>query len=315
MTHESRSRKPLVSVVIPTYYRNERLDAAIESVHAQTHDPIETIVVDGSGDEHARPVAEAHGVRYIAQERDEGPHAARSEGAEAANGKYVNFLDDDDRLHPEKLTRQLAVFETRTVGVVYCGIVWENGHVVLPDLAVEGDVLEYALMFQMTPSSPSAMLIDTAVLADMLPLANRHGADDMGMKIELATRTEFAFVDEVLVTKGDSDDSLGGSAENVAGRLHLLSEYAHLYERHPPRVRRVALAHTHLLAAETHLDGSAWSPRAVTSALRACYHVPGLPLSFGGYLLASLFGRPGRDLGRRAYDRFVLGNEHRGKVT
>lgn len=306
----------LVSVVIPTYYRNDRLDAAIESVHAQTHSNVEVIVVDGSGDGHARPVAERHGVRYIEQERDEGPHAARSEGAEVAAGAYVNFLDDDDRLHPEKLERQLAVFDSHeSVGVVYCGIVWENGHPVLPDPAVKGDVTEYALMFQMTPSSPSTMLIDANVLAAILPLGNRHGADDMGMKIDLAEHTEFAFVDEPLVTKGHTEDSLGGSRENVTGRLRILADYAPRYAQHPPRVRRVALAHTYLLDADIRLDRSPWSPRAIVSALRACYYIPGLPLSFGGFLLASLFGRSGRDLGRRAYDRFVLGSEHRGKVT
>ena len=306
----------LVSVVIPTYYRNDRLDAAIESVRAQTHDSIEIIVVDGSGEGHARPVAEAHDVRYIAQERDEGPHAARSEGAAAARGAYVNFLDDDDRLHPEKLERQLAAFDAdASVGVVYCGIVWENGHAVLPDPDVRGEVLEYALMLQMTPSSPSTMLIDSDVLDSILPLGNRHGADDMGMKIDLAARTAFAFVDAPLVTKGHTEGSLGGSFENVAGRFRLLADYAPLYAQYPPRVRRTALAHTYLLDADLCLERTAWSPRAIASALRACYHVPGLPLSFGGYCLASLLGRPGRDRARRLYERFVLGGEHRGKVT
>jgi glycosyltransferase involved in cell wall biosynthesis len=311
------SREGLVSVVIPTYYRNERLRAAVESVHDQTYEPIEVVVVDGSEDGRAESVADEYGARYVYQGEEGGAHAARSMGAERADGAYVNFLDDDDRLSPEKLEKQIPVLEAHPeTGVVYCGIRWENGHPVLPDPDVQGDVLEQALMFHMTPSSPSTMLIDAAVLGELLPLQNRHGADDMGMKIELAQRCEFDFVDEPLVLKGDDgEESLGGSRENIAGRLKLLERYDGLYREYPDSVRRTALGHTHLLDAELELNRSLWSHRAIWKAAKACYHVPGYPLSFVGYLGASLFGRPGRDLGGWVYGELVLGSDHRGKVT
>jgi glycosyltransferase involved in cell wall biosynthesis len=306
----------LISVIIPTYYRNERLRAAIESVRNQTYDNVEIIVVDGSDDGRATAVAEECGTRYIHQGEDGGAHVARSMGAEAAEGDYVNFLDDDDRMEPRKLEKQLPVLEADDeIGVVYCGIRWENGHPVLPDPEVQGDVLEQALMFHMTPSSPSTMLIDGAVLRDILPLRNRHGADDMGMKIELAQRCEFDFVDEQLVIKGDDDESLGGSRANIKGRLELLEKYEPLYEEYPDRVHRVALGHTYLLDAEIELNRSFWSPRAIKQSLLACYHIPGYPLPFVGFLCASLLGRPGRALGGWLYSTMVLGSDHRGKMT
>lgn len=308
---------PLVSVVVPTHFRNDRLAAAIESVHDQIYDDVEVIVVDGSeGDRHAEPVAEEYGVEYVCPETDEGAHAARSLGAERARGDYVNFLDDDDRFVREKLERQVSIAETREdVGVVYCGIRWENDHPVLPDPDVRGNVLEYALMFQMTPSSPSTMLIDVGVLDKILPFVNRHGADDMGMKIELARRCEFEFADEPLVVKGHSEESLGGSRENVEGRLELLDRYSFLYDEFPREIRRTALAHTYLLDAELTLNERLWSPRAFKRAVQACYHVPGLPVPFLGYTVVSLLGRPGRDVGKQVYSRFVLGDQHRGKLT
>lgn len=307
---------PLVSVVVPTYRRPGRLRAAVESALTQDHDPVEVIVVDGSADGTARPVVESFDgpVTYIHQDEDEGPQAARSEGVAVADGEWIDFLDDDDRFHPAKIGRQIRRAEATGAGVVYCGAEWENGHRILPDPRIQGDVLEYALRFQMTPASPSAMLIDADVIADLLPFANRHGADDMGMKIELARRTRFAFVDEVLLTKGAGDASLGSSFENVEGRFELLDRYDDLYAAHP-EARRVALAHTYLLRAEVRLDERLWSPMAVLDAARACWQVPGLPASFAGFLGASVFGRPGRDLGRAVYDRFLLGRQHRGKVT
>lgn len=308
---------PLVSVVIPTYYRNDRLRAAIESVQDQTYPNVEIVIVDGSEKDHrAEPVAEEYSVQYVCPEEDRGAHAARSLGAEQARGDYVNFLDDDDRFIPTKLEKQISVIEEdETAGVVYCGIRWENDHPVLPDPAVRGDVLEYALMFQMTPSSPSTMIIDADVLNEILPFTNLHGADDMGLKIELARQTAFEFVDEPLVVKGHSENSLGGSRENIQGRLELLKRYEELFNQYPDEVWRTALAHTYLLDAELTLNERFWSFHAVKRSVQACYNVPGWPVSFVGYLLASLFGRPGRDFGEEVYSRVLLGDEHRGKLT
>lgn len=315
MTAEDAS-VPLVSVVVPTYHRNDQLEAALDSVADQTHDAIEVVVVDGSASRTAESVAADYDARYIHQGEDGGAHTARSMGAQVAEGDYVNFLDDDDRFRPEKLERQLAVHEhEETAGVVYCGIEWENGHPVLPDPDVQGDVLEQALMFHMTPSSPSTMLIDATVLGEILPLSNRHGADDMGMKIELAQRCAFEYVDAPLVVKGDSEESLGGSPENIDGRRRLLEKYESLYDEFPDEVRKTALGHTYLLDAEIELERHLWSAAAIKKAALACYHVPDLPVSFAGYLLASVFGRPGRDAAQRVYTRLFIGSEHRGKLT
>jgi len=311
------NENPLISVVIPTYFRNDLLREALKSMYNQTYSNIEIIVVDGSGEEHAQPVADEYDeVHYIAQDQDEGAHAARSEGAESASGDYINFLDDDDRFHPEKLERQLPILESETdIGVVYCGKRDPGGQLMLPDPDIRGDVIEYALRFHMTPANPSTMLIDRDVLDDMLPLKNQHGADDMGMKIELAKRTQFDFVDEALVTIGTADDSLGGSRENIEGRFQLLDQYSDLYDKFPSAVRRDALAHSYLLDAHLRLNEHLWSPLAIYSALRACYYVPGLPSSFVGYLGASLLGRPGRDIAANVYHRFLIGDENRGKLT
>lgn len=308
---------PLVSVVIPTYYRNELLERALESVRSQVYHPVEIIVVDDSGEAHAEPVVKAYPeVVYIPLDENQGAQAARTRGIREAQGKYVNLLDDDDRLDENKLAKQVDLIEsTPGGGVVYCGKRWENGHEILPDPNVRGDVLEDALEFQMTPSSPSAMLVERRLLEDILPLADRPGGDDLGMKIELANRTRFDFVDEALLIQGEAEESRGGSMGAVTGRKQILEEYSELYDTVPTHVYRNALAHTYLLEANIHLNRRSWSPAAIKSALLALYYVPGVPVSFAGYAVASLFGRPGRRFGWRVYDRLVLGDEHRGGLT
>ena len=293
----ARTTEGLVSVVIPTHYRNDRLREAIESVRQQEYRPVEVLVVDGADDDHARPVVEAfEGVTYVRQERDEGPQAARSIGAERANGEYVQLLDDDDRLAPSKIRKQVERFESvgeSPVGVVYCGMRDESRGEILPNPVVRGDVLERALEMRTFPCITSTMLIDADVLAGMLPLGHRHGADDTGTKIELAMRTRFDFVNEPLVDRGVTETPLSASWSYLEGRKRVVEVYEDVYRQFPPRVRRRAVRETHYLIGRKLLAERRWSAEAVLEFARAAYYTPENRGYYLGELLASAFGRPG----------------------
>lgn len=100
-----------VAVVIPTYNYARFLEAALESVYAQTSPPAEIIVVDdGSSDDPAAALAGHPGVRFLRQ-RHSGLGAARNTGWRATTSEYVVFLDADDRLRPEALALNLEQFE------------------------------------------------------------------------------------------------------------------------------------------------------------------------------------------------------------
>ena len=125
--------KPLVSVIIPTYKRPERLLPTVESALGQTYPNIEVIVVDDNGAGTPEQVATraslegyvASGrVRYIAHDVNRNGSAARNTGFRASAGAYVNFLDDDDVMSPCKIARQvdrLAAADESTGGC-YCNI-------------------------------------------------------------------------------------------------------------------------------------------------------------------------------------------------
>ena len=303
----------MVSVVIPTYYRNERLEATLRSVHEQSYDPIEIVVVDDSGEAHARPVVESFDeVTYVPKETNEGPQVARTAGIERTTGEFVQLLDDDDRLLNGKLRRQVELLNRDDVGVAYCGFRWDDGSVVLPKEHVSGDVLREALMFDTAPCATSTMLTRRSVIEQCLPLADRDGADDVGLKIELARRTEFDYIDAALVFRNHSPDSRQASSGKVTAQAELLKEYRDLYDRFPPTVYRTALAETYLISGLAELDERVWSPKAIATLARACYHTPGLPFPLVGALAASLFGRPGRDAGLQLLQA-LRGNNQRGK--
>ena len=281
-----------VSVVVTTYHRNERLRGAVESALDQTHPPEEVVVVDGSGEAHAEPVAAEYPVEYVAQDEDRGAHGARNAGAVRADGEYVQFLDDDDRLRPEKFAKQLPLFR-EGVGVVYCGIEDDGFGVALPDPEVRGSVLERALEMNTLPCIPSTMLVERSVLDGLLPLTHRHGADDVGMKVELARRTGFDYVDEALVERGRPDNPLSRSWAHIEGRKLIVQMYEDVYEEFPERVRREAAAQTQFRAGHKHLEERYWSPRATLAFARAARLAPKHHRAGLAPVFASLLGRPG----------------------
>ena len=113
---------PRVSVVIPTYNRADVIGEAVASVLAQDLPELEVLVVDDGSADGTRAAVEAvrdPRVRYLHQENG-GPAAARNHGIREAQSQLVAFLDDDDRWRPNKLSRQLAVFDARPeLGMVY----------------------------------------------------------------------------------------------------------------------------------------------------------------------------------------------------
>lgn len=86
---------PQFSVIIPTYNRPEFLRHAVESVLRQTVEDFEVVVVNDGGEDPVGLPADTR-VRLITRKNNEGLSAARNTGLEAATGKYVAFLDDDD---------------------------------------------------------------------------------------------------------------------------------------------------------------------------------------------------------------------------
>src|SRR5258708_1562135 len=113
------SYRPLISVVIPTFNRARHVQAALESVLAQTYREFEVIVVDdGSTDGTGEAVRQfisqqnhnGEQIRYFFQ-RNQGSSLARNKGIEQARGGWIAFLDSDDVWLPEKLELQMQAIQ------------------------------------------------------------------------------------------------------------------------------------------------------------------------------------------------------------
>ncbi len=114
--------RPTVSVVIPAYNDARFIGQAIGSVLAQTHRPLDIIVVDDGSRDDTAEIAESFGppVRVFRQ-MNAGAAVARNAGMREARGEYIAFLDADDFWHPRKTEMQVHHLQHCTECVaVYC---------------------------------------------------------------------------------------------------------------------------------------------------------------------------------------------------
>lgn len=99
-----RSEGPLVSVIVPTYNRLGTLVESLRSIQDQTYPYIEIIVINDGGVEIEDVLPRSDRgkkITYIKHSGNKGLPAARNSGIQAARGKYIAYLDDDDRYYPE----------------------------------------------------------------------------------------------------------------------------------------------------------------------------------------------------------------------
>lgn len=100
-----------VSIIIPCYKQAHYLGEAIASVLAQSYQNFEIVVVDDGSPDNTAEIAAQYPVRYIRQD-NQGLSGARNTGIRESRGKYLVFLDADDRLTPNALEDGLVCLKT-----------------------------------------------------------------------------------------------------------------------------------------------------------------------------------------------------------
>lgn len=161
----------LVSVVMPTYKRSEKLYRAIESVLNQTYTNLELLLVNDNvpGDEFSTELAvrvkrfEADKrFHLIMQEKHINGAVARNVGIKQAKGEYIAFLDDDDWWKPQKIEKQVHKIEelSEEWGGVSCRIEQYDGNKILSKLPKfnNGNIYKDILMLRCDMATGTLLL-------------------------------------------------------------------------------------------------------------------------------------------------------------
>ncbi|MDJ0693925.1 glycosyltransferase [Mastigocoleus sp. MO_188.B34] len=108
----------LVSIIIPCF---NRLREAIDSCLKQTYPQIEIIVIDDGSTDNSLDIIKSYNNQVIWESfsKNRGGCCARNHGFEISKGEYIQFLDADDYILPEKITRQVDFLELTGNDVVY----------------------------------------------------------------------------------------------------------------------------------------------------------------------------------------------------
>ena len=108
----------LASVVIPCFNVEDYLEECLDSALAQTYRPIEIIAVDNNSTDRTREILMQYREKHpeiiqIVEEVKQGAPAARNRGLHLAMGEWVQFLDADDLILPDKIAGQMKVINRK----------------------------------------------------------------------------------------------------------------------------------------------------------------------------------------------------------
>lgn len=110
------SREPLVSIIIAIYNAETMIQRCLQSCFSQVYPNIEIIIVDNNSTDDsiaiARKLASTNLRRVIFTNcQEQGVSYARNHGFTQASGEYIQWLDADDELTPNKIALQVAALE------------------------------------------------------------------------------------------------------------------------------------------------------------------------------------------------------------
>ena len=194
----------MVSIVTPVYKAEKVIAETIQSVLGQTYADWELLLIDDCSPDKSYDVIEPFladkRIHYVRLDKNSGAAMARNKGIELAQGKYIAFLDADDKWKPEKLKKQLAFMEKGGIdfSCTHYACIDEKGN-------ETGRVVKckkkcgYNTCVWMNPIGNSTVIIDIEKLGKVyVPDIRKRNDFALWLKI-LRTKTEYAYgLQEVL---------------------------------------------------------------------------------------------------------------------
>ncbi len=244
-------KMPKVTVIIPTYNREEFLREAIESVLAQTYEDFELIVVDdGSTDGTGEALKRYEKRLFYLSQANQGASAARNSGLARAQGEFIAFLDSDDLWLPEKLAVQIAFMDQHPgAQICYTDEIWiRRGVRVNPKkrhAKYSGEIYPHCLPLCII--SPSSALMRRGLFEQVgdfdpgLPVC-----EDYDFWLRVAARFPVSFIPQRLIVKrGGHPDQLSRQAwGNDRYRVMALAKILELGVL-TPELRRLTIQELH----------------------------------------------------------------------
>lgn len=213
--------EPLVSVIMPVYNAAASLENSVRSVLSQSYTNLELILIDDASTDDSKKIItqleqKDNRIKYILLDTNSGPGVARNTGIEKASGKYIAFLDSDDRWHPDKLKKQIAFMEGNNYLLTHTwyNTVDKNEKILVEKIAAP-EVIRYKQLLKQNVIGNLTAMYNCEALGKvyMPPIRLRQ---DWGMWLEiLKTGVNAYCIPEVLATYRNTANSLSANKWKV----------------------------------------------------------------------------------------------------
>ncbi len=219
---------PTVTVVVPAYNQEAYIEETLQSILAQTFTDYEVIVVDdGSSDETGKVVSNVRDRRlhYVYQANSGRPACSRNRGVSLAKGEYIAFLDGDDLWMPDKLEKQLQMFQAHPeYGLVFSNAISfdEQGNEdMIVGRAVSSGYL-YQKLFLHNFIAGCTVMVRKNSLDAVGGFNEGHdflAVEDYDLWLRMSRRYPFGYIDEPLARYRIRSGSASGSNVTSVRRL------------------------------------------------------------------------------------------------
>lgn len=227
--------EPLISVIIPTYNRENTITRSIDSVLNQNYENIELIIVDDRSDDNTKDIIEKYTdsrIKYIYNDTDKhGAGAARNIGIMAAAGELIAFNDSDDEWLPGKLSDQYEFLHKNGADINFC--LMKSNKLIIPSRFNKKKCsLEYVMRGNI-PGPPS-ILGYASCFKNTLFDESMKSYEDNDWIIRLFEKYIVSFINKVYVDIHTSKDSVSANYRlNCEMLEYILSKHNKLYEKYP----------------------------------------------------------------------------------
>lgn len=221
---------PRVSVLMNCYNGEKYLREAIESVLAQTYADWELVFWDNRSTDQSATIFKSYPdprLRYILAPEHTLLYEARALALPHLAGDFVGFLDVDDTWAPDKLEKQVPLFDDPNVGIV-CGNYWiESERKRKRWLAIKGAVPASRALDALLENYFVGLLTLMVRRSAVMSLPRTFSKDyniigDFDLVIRLAAEQDLAYVGEPV-----AHYRLHGTSESAKGRGRHIDELIH----------------------------------------------------------------------------------------
>lgn len=227
-----------ISVIIPTYNRENLIEKCIKSVLEQTYQPTEIIVVDdGSTDKTIDVINKMSSpiIRVIIGGKNRGAQAARNIGIREAGGDWIAFLDSDDVWLPDKLEKQKECVERS--GRKLCaggGLILKNGEKSASWLnGQSGMVFDSVILHKMCFLYQTILVKKDCLMQIGMLDENVPSYQELDISIRLANKYEVDYINEPLfIWNRDNEKTISNDKKKqIEGREYIFEKYRELIKR------------------------------------------------------------------------------------